>query len=96
MEEACNSLVPTNFPFELVGFGNTWLGFHAEHEHGMALNIEGQNSQNFYTVLSGLAGQAQTFRKKHYSELQYIINTDSAAIICSSHQHRSMPTVLKT
>ena len=51
-------LLPTNFPLGIqLGSSNTWLGFHAEHEHGMALNIEGQNSQN-NTVLSGLAGQA--------------------------------------
>ena len=83
MEEAYSSLLPTNFPLGIqLGSSNTWLGFHAEHEHGMALNIEGQNSQNFYTVLSGLAGQAPDNipQGTHYgSELQYIINTDSAA-----------------
>ena len=83
MEEAYSSLLPTNFPLGIqLGSSNTWLGFHAEHEHGMALNIEGQNSQNFYTVLSGLAGQAPDNipQGSHYgSELQYIINTDSAA-----------------
>jgi uncharacterized protein (DUF1501 family) len=83
MEEAYSSLLPTNFPLGIqLGSSNTWLGFHAEHEHGMALNIEGQNSQNFYTVLSGLAGQAPDNipQGTHYgSELQYIVNTDSAA-----------------
>jgi uncharacterized protein (DUF1501 family) len=83
MEEAYSSLLPTNFPLGIqLGSSNTWLGFHAEHEHGMALNIEGQNSQNFYTVLSGLAGQAPDNipQGTHYgSEIQYIINTDSAA-----------------
>lgn len=83
MEQAYSSLLPTNFPLGIqLGSSNTWLGFHAEHEHGMALNIEGQNSENFYTVLSGLAGQAPNSipQGTHFgSELQYIVDTDSAA-----------------
>ena len=83
METAYSDLIPSNYPMGIqLGSSNTWLGFHAEHEHGMALNIEGQNSQNFYTVLSGLAGQAPTNinENTHYGkELQYIVNTDAFA-----------------
>lgn len=83
METAYSDLMPTNYPMGIqLGSSNTWLGFHAEHEHGMALNIEGQNSENFYTVLSGLAGQAPAniMQNTHYGEeLQYIVNTDAFA-----------------
>jgi uncharacterized protein (DUF1501 family) len=83
MEEAYDSLLPSNYPVAIqLGSSNTWLGFHAEHEHGLALNIEGQNSENFYTVLSGLAGQppANIPQNTHFGEeLQHIIQTDAFA-----------------
>ena len=81
MEEAYADLFPSNFPLGIqLGSSNTWLGFHAEHEHGTALNIEGQDSENFYTILDGLAGQAPQNipQSTHYgSELQYIVDTDA-------------------
>ena len=87
MEEAYSSLLPSNFPLGIqLGSSNTWLGFHAEHEHGLAMNIEGQDSQNFYTVLSGLAGQAPSNipNNSHYgAELKYIVDTDASANIYS-------------
>ena len=83
MEEAYADLFPSNFPLGIqLGSSNTWLGFHAEHEHGTALNIEGQDSENFYTILDGLAGQAPQNipQSTHYgSELQYIVDTDANA-----------------
>jgi uncharacterized protein (DUF1501 family) len=83
MEEAYADLFPSTFPVGIqLGSSNTWLGFHAEHEHGMALNIEGQNSENFYTVLNGLAGQAPQNipSNSHYgTELQYIVDTDASS-----------------
>jgi len=83
METAYVDLMPSNYPMGIqLGTSSTWLGFHAEHEHGMALNIEGQNSENFYTVLSGLAGQAPTNipENTHYGEeLKYIVDTDAFA-----------------
>ena len=83
MENAYSDLLPANFPIGIqLGSSNTWLGFHAEHEHGMALNIEGQNSENFYTVLNGLAGQAPSNipTDTHFGkELQHIIQTDAYA-----------------
>lgn len=80
MENAYAEVFPTNYPFAIqMGSNNTWLGFHAEHEHGLALNIEGQNSENFYTILSGLAGQAPTNipNTHHGDEINYIVQTDA-------------------
>ncbi|MFL2586036.1 MAG: DUF1501 domain-containing protein [Flavobacteriaceae bacterium] len=83
IEKAYADLFPSTFPVGIqLGSSNTWLGFHGEHEHGTALNIEGQNSENFYTVLNGLAGQAPQNipSNSHYgTELQYIVDTDASA-----------------
>ena len=85
MEEAYSGLLPSNFPIGIqLGSNNTWLGFHGEHQHGLALNIEGQNSENFYTVLNGLAGKAPESipTDSHYGkELRYIIDMDANANI---------------
>ena len=87
MEEAYSNLLPSNFPLGIqLGSSNTWLGFHAEHQHGLAMNIEGQDSENFYTVLNGLSGQAPSNipNNSHYgAELQYIVDTDANANIYS-------------
>lgn len=82
MENAYADLLPSNYPFAIqLGSNNNWLGFHAEHEHGLDLNIDGQNSENFYSVLSGLAGQAPSvFPNSHFGEeLRYITDTDAFA-----------------
>ena len=87
MEEAYSNLLPSNFPLGIqLGSSNTWLGFHAEHEHGIAMNIEGQDSENFYTVLNGLSGQPPSNipNNSHYgAELQYVVDTDASANIYS-------------
>ena len=87
MEEAYSNLLPSNFPLGIqLGSSNTWLGFHAEHEHSIAMNIEGQDSENFYTVLNGLSGQPPSNipNNSHYgAELQYIVDTDASANIYS-------------
>lgn len=87
MEEAYSNLLPSNFPLGIqLGSSNTWLGFHAEHQHGLAMNIEGQDSENFYTVLNGLSGQAPSNipNNSHYgAELRYIVDTDASANIYS-------------
>ena len=87
MEQAYSDLLPSNYPLGIqLGSSNTWLGFHAEHEHGIAMNIEGQDSENFYTVLNGLSGQAPSNipNNSHYgNELQYIVDTDASANLYS-------------
>ena len=87
MEEAYSNLLPSNFPLGIqLGSSNTWLGFHAEHEHGIAMNIEGQDSENFYTVLNGLSGQPPSNipNNSHYgAELQYVVDTDASSNIYS-------------
>ena len=57
MEYNYADTIPTTYPLGIqVGSNTTSLGFHGEIEHGLALNLSGQDSENFYSVLSGLAG----------------------------------------
>jgi uncharacterized protein (DUF1501 family) len=80
MENHYNELIPSTFPLGIqIGSRNTSLGFHGENEHGLAMNLSGQDSENFYSVLSGLSGEYPTsFPDSHYgNELQYIVDTDA-------------------
>ncbi len=79
MEHNYADTIPTTYPLGIqVGSNTTSLGFHGEIEHGLALNLSGQDSENFYSVLSGLAGAPpNNIPSSDYgSELQYIIDTD--------------------
>ena len=79
MEQNYNDSIPTTYPLGIqVGSNTTSLGFHGEIEHGLALNLRGQDSENFYSVLSGLAGEPpNNIPSSDYgTELQYIIDTD--------------------
>jgi len=62
-----------------IGSNKTSLGFHGENEHGMSINITGQDPAGFYSVLNGLSGQAPTnIPNSDYGiELDYIIQTDT-------------------
>ncbi len=80
MEQTYADLIPANYPLGIqIGSQNTNLGFHGIVEHGLALNINGQDSENFYSVLSGLAGNPpENIPNSHYgTELQNIINVDA-------------------
>ena len=80
MEQHYNQFIPTTFPLGVqIGSPNLNLGFHGIVEHGLAININGQDAENFYSVLSGLAGDAPTNipNSDYGTELQYIIDTDA-------------------
>ena len=80
MENHYSELIPSSFPLGIqIGSRNTSLGFHGENEHGLAMNLSGQDSENFYSVLSGLSGEYPAiFPDSHYgNELQYIVDTDA-------------------
>ncbi len=80
MEQHYDQFIPTTFPLGIqIGSPNLNLGFHGVIEHGLAININGQDAENFYSVLSGLAGDApNNIPNSHYgTELHYIINTDA-------------------
>ena len=82
LENQYSNLFPTSFPMGIqIGSPNTSLGFHGVNEHGLAMNLTGQDSDNFYSVLSGLSGEYPTdFPDSHYgTELQYIVDTDASS-----------------
>ena len=82
MENHYSDLMPANYPMGIqIGSPNTSLGFHGVNEHGLASNLTGQDSDNFYSVLGGLSGEYPTdFPDSHYgTELQYIVDTDATS-----------------
>lgn len=71
-----------NAPYPLavqIGSKNTALDFIGVHNHGMALNITGQDPSGFYSIISGLSGQPpQSYPNSHYGiELEYIVGVDN-------------------
>ncbi len=79
MESYYYGLVESSFPLGVeIGSKSGSLGFHGEAEHGLAINIEGQDASGFYSVLSGLGGLPPEYiPDSHYGvELQYIIEND--------------------
>lgn len=69
-----------NYPLAVqIGSSKTSLGFHGDAEHGMAINITGQDPAGFYSVLSGLGGVPPTvFPESDYgTELDFITQTDA-------------------
>lgn len=86
METYYEAELQNNYPLGVqIGSSKTSLGFHGEEEHGLAINISGQDPSGFYTELNGLGGQPPTnVPNSHYGlELQYIIDTDNLSNIYS-------------
>jgi len=61
-----------------IGSNKTSLGFHGETEHGLAINISGQDLSGFYSELNGLGGAPPSVipNSDYGLELEYIIETD--------------------
>ena len=61
-----------------IGSNKTSLGFHGEAEHGLAINISGQDPSGFYSELNGMGGTPPSMipNSDYGLELQYIIDTD--------------------
>ncbi|TCP28343.1 putative secreted protein (Por secretion system target) [Tenacibaculum skagerrakense] len=62
-----------------IGNGKTELGFHGAEEHGLSINITGQDPAGFFTEISGLGGQSPTnIPNSHFGEeLKYIIDVNN-------------------
>tara|TARA_Y100000991_G_scaffold214093_1_gene201083 strand:- start:6160 stop:7785 length:1626 start_codon:yes stop_codon:yes gene_type:complete len=79
-------LLQQSFPIGVeIGSKTGSLGFHGAVEHGLSINIEGQDASGFYSVLSGLGGEPPlNIPNSHYGEeLQYIINNDQISTLYS-------------
>jgi uncharacterized protein (DUF1501 family) len=79
MELFYSNIIGGTFPMAVeIGSNKTSLGFHGKNEHGLALNITGQDPAGFYSVLSGLGGDAPAIipDTDYGKELEFITNTD--------------------
>ena len=72
----------TNFPLGIqLGSSENSLGFHGEVEHGMSLNINGQDPSGFYSVINGLGGAAPTNipNSEYGNLLRFILDNDTSS-----------------
>lgn len=80
MEQFYADQVEEAFPLAIeMGSPKNSLGFHGVEEHGLSLNITGQDPSGYYSVLNGLGGAPpQNISNSDYGkELDFIINTDA-------------------
>ncbi len=81
LENYYSNFLTANFPLGIqLGSSDNSLGFHGEVEHGMAMNMNGQDSAGFYSIVNGLGGAAPTnIPNSDYGQLlQYILDNDSS------------------
>lgn len=64
-----------------IGSSKTELGFHGAEEHGLSINITGQDPAGFFTEISGLGGQPPVnIPDSHFGdELKYIIDVNKTS-----------------
>ena len=82
MENYYADFLHSNFPLGIqLGSSDNSFGFHGKIEHGMSLNISGQDLSGFYSIVNGLGGQPPaSFPDSEYGGLiQYIVNNDTYA-----------------
>ena len=79
-------LIQSPFPLGVeIGSNSNSLGFHGEMEHGLSVNINGQDPAGFYSLISSMAGNPpENIPISDYgNELHYIIQTDALSNIYS-------------
>ncbi len=64
-----------------IGSSKTELGFHGAEEHGLSINITGQDPAGFYTEINSLAGIAPTSipNSDYGTELKYIVDVNNTS-----------------
>ena len=80
MESYYADLIQNSYPLGVeIGSKSNSLGFHGESEHGLSININGQDPSGFYSLVSGMAGEPpNNIPISDYGhELEYIIQTDA-------------------
>ncbi|MDT0553746.1 DUF1501 domain-containing protein [Urechidicola vernalis] len=79
MEQYYYEFLDDPFPMAVeMGSPKNSLGFHGVEEHGMGLNITGQDPSGYYSVLNGLGGTPpENIPNSDYGkELEFLINAD--------------------
>ena len=80
LENYYSNFLTANFPLGIqLGSSDNSLGFHGEVEHGMSININGQDPSGFYSIINGLGGAPPTnIPNSEYGNLiQFILDNDS-------------------
>ena len=81
MEKYYSNKIGESYPLAIqVGSTKTSLGFHGEFEHGMSINLTGQDAENYYSILDGLGGQAPDNipeNTDYGKELKFIVDADT-------------------
>jgi uncharacterized protein (DUF1501 family) len=80
LESYYSNFLSANFPLGIqLGSSDNSLGFHGEVEHGMSININGQDPSGFYSIINGLGGAPPTnIPNSEYGNLiQFILDNDS-------------------
>ena len=86
MESYYADLIQNSYPLGVeIGSKSNSLGFHGESEHGLSLNINGQDPSGFYSLINGMAGEPpNNIPISDYGhELEYIIQTDALSNVYS-------------
>ena len=81
LENYYYNYLTANFPLGIqLGSSENSLGFHGEEQHGMALNINGQNPSGFYNIINGLGGAPpNNIPVSEYGNLlKYILDNDTS------------------
>lgn len=79
MEQYYYKAIDDPYPMAVeMGSPKNSLGFHGVEEHGMGLNITGQDPAGYYSVLNGLGGTPpENIPNSDYGkELEFLIKTD--------------------
>ena len=84
LENYYANYVTATFPLGVqLGSSDNSLGFHGEVEHGMSMNINGQDPSGFYSVINGLGGAIPSnIPNSEYGNLiQFILDNDASTNI---------------
>jgi uncharacterized protein (DUF1501 family) len=84
LENYYENFLTANFPLGIqLGSSENSLGFHGAEEHGLSMNMNGQDAAGFYSVINGLGGAPPTnIPNSEYGDLiQHILNIDSSTNI---------------
>ncbi|MFM9825630.1 DUF1501 domain-containing protein [Flavobacterium sp.] len=82
LENYYANYLSANFPLGIqLGSSDNSLGFHGEVEHGMSMNINGQDPSGFYSIINGLGGAAPANipNSEYGGLLQFILDNDTSS-----------------
>jgi uncharacterized protein (DUF1501 family) len=82
LENYYSDYINANFPLGIqLGSSDNSIGFLGDVEHGLSMNINGQDPAGFYSVINGLGGARPTnIPNSEYGDLlQFILDNDTSS-----------------